>query len=563
MLNFNNFKMRNIKITIYSVLMFFAFSCTGDFDEINTNNQGFETSDLSAKFFITEAQYKLYAPDRYPYWRAHLIHTDRFAGHFTFGHNSSWWSDGLAYSYSGGYTDAAWGWLSGYFGNVKSFMDLTKTGGEFENQYMYAMGLIMKSLYYQMYTDTFGMLPYSEAGVEGNLTPKYDTQKEIYVGIIADLDEAMSIIGSETRTGVGVDDVAENDVYCGGDLQKWKKLANTLKLRIGMRALGATGDDFATNAINAALSAPLLDATSGSVTMEKDIIIGQWGSAAYGDVWHSFGAGSDWTMGETLINALKENQDPRLSIYAKPAVGGELTFEGTGAEYQERLNFILSSLDNANVSYTSSVSGDVTTLNVDPGQYIGQPTRLNGDIYPLVKYDLFSTPGQKINQKTGEGVGIYPEIILTSAEGYFLQAEAAVRGIGSGDAQALFADGIREAMKLWEVSDGEIETYISTQAAADISSGTMDEKLEKIAIQRWLVSYTDGFEAWAVVRDTGYPTELYQGVSNAVIFELGTLNGAYPQRMRYGSGAQSNPNYSQAISTQGADMQATKLWFAK
>lgn len=555
--------MRNIKITIYSVLMFFTFSCTGDFDEINTNNQGFESTDLSAKFFITKPQYRLYAPDRFPYWRAQLIHADRFAGHFTFGSNVSWWSDGLGYNYSGGYTDAAWGWLSGYFGDVKSFMDLTKTGAEFENENMYAMALIMKSLYYQMYTDTFGMLPYSEAGVEGNLTPKYDSQKDIYKGIIAELDEAMAIIGATERTGTGVADVAENDVYCGGDLQKWKKLANTLKLRIGMRALGATGDDFASNAISSALSSPLLDATSGSVTMIKDIIIGRWGAAAYGDVWHDFGGGSNWSMGATLINQLKHTQDPRLSAYASPAKGGEFTFEGTGADYQERLAFLLANLDKAGATYTTTIAGDVTTLNVDAGQYIGQPTRLNGDIKPMVKFDMFSTPSQLVNQKTGEGVGTYPEIILTSAEAYFLQSEAALRGMGSGDAQTLFADGIREAMKLWEISDGDYESYISSQDAANISTGTMDEKLEKIAMQRWLVSYTDGFEAWAVVRDTGYPTELSQGVSNSKIFELGTLSGNYPQRLRYGSGAQSNPNFGQAVSEQGADVQATKLWYAK
>ncbi len=555
--------MRNIKITIYSVLMFFTFSCTGDFDEINTNNQGFESTDLSAKFFITQPQHTLYAPGRYAYWRAHLIHADRYAGHFTFGSSSSWWNDGLGYSYSSGYTDAAWDWLSGYFGDIKGFMDLTQAGAEFENEYMYAMGLIIKSLYYQMYTDIFGMLPYSEAGVEGNLTPKYDSQSDIYKGIIADLDEAMAIIGDSERTGTGVTDVAENDVYCEGDLQKWKKLANTLKLRIGMRALGASGDDFASSTITSALNSPLLDASSGSVLMEKDDIIGQWGAAAYGDVWHNFPGGGSWSVGATLINQLKTTQDPRLPVYASPAVGGEFTFEVTSDDYQERLNFLIAALDEAGAVYTLSTSGDVTTINVEEGQYIGQPTRLNSDIQPLVNLDMYSSPGELIIQKMGEGEDSYPEIILTSAEAYFLQAEAALKGVGSGDPQTLFADGIREAMKIWEISDGDVETYISSQDAANINIGTLDEKLEKIALQRWLVSYTDGFEAWAVVRDTGYPTELSQGVSNSIIYELGTLNGAYPQRMRYGSGAQSNPNYTQAVSEQGEDVQATKLWFAK
>ena len=178
------------------------------------------------------------------------------------------------------------------------------------------MSLIMKGLYYQVYTETFGMVPFSEAGVDGILTPKYDAQKDVYKGIIADLDNAMSIIGSAEKTGIGVEDAGYNDVYCGGDLQKWKKLANTLKLRIGLRALGASGDDFASNAITSALSAPLLDEGSGSVVMKKDFVISEWASASYGDIWHDFGVGggASWTMGATLINLLRDNNDPRLSV---------------------------------------------------------------------------------------------------------------------------------------------------------------------------------------------------------------------------------------------------------
>ena len=118
-------------------------------------------------------------------------------------------------------------------------------------------------------------------------------------------------------------------------------------------------------------------------------------------------------------------------------------------------------------------------------------------------------------------------------------------------------------MAIWGISGGDADAYITSQAIADISAGTMDEKLEKIAIQRWLASYTDGFEAWAVVRDTGYPSELAAGVSNQTIFALGTLNGLYPQRLRYGSGAQENPNFNAALDAQGPDVQGTTLWFAQ
>jgi len=558
--------MKYIKLIVFTLLCVVATSCTDDFDEINTNQSGFTSDDVSAKFFLTSSQIRLYAPDRFPYWRAHLIHSDRFAGHATFGHNASWWSDGLSYSYNGGYTDATYGWLSGHFGNIKSFADLTVAGAEFENEYMYAMSLIMKGLYFQLYTDTFGMVPFSEAGVEGILTPKYDTQKDIYKGIIADLDAAMATIGDTERTGIGVNDVGSNDIYCGGDLQKWKKLANTLKLRIGMRALGADGDDFANAAITSALGAPLLDEASGSAVMKKDFVISEWASASYGDVWHDFGTNgaANWTVGATLINLLQDNEDPRLSAYAKPANGGAFVFtDDADPDFQERMNFVIAALDAAGASYTMSVSGDETTIDVPAGQYIGQPSRTNGDTYSFMRWNLFSTPSDYVTVKRGTQVDAYPEIILTSAEAYFLQAEAAVRGISGGDAQGLFESGIREAMKLWNVSGGDADTYITEQAMADISVGSMDEKLEKIALQRWIVGYTDGFEAWAVVRDTGYPSELAAGVSNQKIFELGTLNGDYPQRLRYGSGAQANPNFAAAIAAQGPDLQGTKLWYAK
>ena len=298
--------------------------------------------------------------------------------------------------------------------------------------------------------------------------------------------------------------------------------------------------------------------------MNKDFEISKWSSSSCGDVWNDFGGGSDWTMGATLINLLQHNEDPRLAVYAKPAIGGSFTFTDDGdANYQERLDFIIDALETSGAAYTAVTAGDDTVIDLEAGQYVGQPTRINGDTYGFVRYNLFSTPGERILQERGAAAQGYPEIILTSAESYFLQAEAVVRGMSGGDAQSLYASGIREAMKLWSISGGAADTYIANQDIADITLGTMEEKLEKIAIQRWLVSYTDGFEAWAVVRDTGYPSELAAGVSNFTIYAGGNLNGAYPQRLRYGSGAQANPNYAIAISQQGDDVQATKLWFTK
>ena len=249
-----------MKYYSFIIFIFIALgmtSCTKDFLEINNDPNAITPEEASARYFITDPQYRLYAPDRYPYWRANLIHADRYAGYFTFGHNGCWWTDELGYSYSSGYTDAAWGWMSGYFGSIDNFLSLTEPGGDFENDLMNAVGMIIQGLYYQMYTDLFGEIPFSEAGVEGIVTPKYDTQVEIYAGILEDLDEAMATIGDNTMTGEGINDLGDNDIYFGGDLQLWKKLANSLKLRIALRAYGAEGAGFADAAITEALTADL------------------------------------------------------------------------------------------------------------------------------------------------------------------------------------------------------------------------------------------------------------------------------------------------------------------
>jgi hypothetical protein len=154
---------------------------------------------------------------------------------------------------------------------------------------------------------------------------------------------------------------------------------------------------------------------------------------------------------------------------------------------------------------------------------------------------------------------------MTAAESHFLAAHAALLGIGS-DANGHYQTGLRHAMKLWSVPDAEIDAFIASEDMASLN-GTMEENLEKIAIQRWIAYFTEGYEAWAVVRDTGYPK--LPGIESTALdgdmYELGDLNGAYPQRMRYGSSAynKNGDNVNAALSEQGPDLQSTKLFWAK
>lgn len=558
--------MKNLYKSFMAICLTGVMACTGDFDEINKRPDAISEDEASAKYFLTNAEFELFGPGRFAYWRGPLLHGDRFAGYFTLGFNGCWWSDGLSYTYNGGYTDATYDWLAGYMGKVEVLLNLTAPGAAKENQYTHAVAKIIKALYFSKFTDIFGELPFSEAGDLAILTPKFDTQEEIYRTLINDLDEAMDLIGNESATGQYEEDITDNDVIYNGDLQKWKKLANTLKLKLGTRALGAQGADFAETAITEALASPLLETSDEDAMLPKDTGIDQYTSGAYGDVWHNFGGtGSKWHMGGTLISLLRDNDDPRLSIFAKPAAGGSMTYrKPANSEEENGWNFLLQTLDDAGVVYTTSETADEMTLSfAENTYYVGQPTRLNGVTDDFINFEMFSTPSDWIISPKG-GDPISPELILTSADAYFMRAQAVVNGIASGNANDLYQQGIARSMEFWGVDSREINDFITNSPMGSLS-GTTDEMLEKINIQRWIANYTNGFEGWAIVRKSGYPAELANGVTDNDIFSMGDTNGGYPQRMRYGNSERdkNGDSLQEAVSRQGADSQGTVLWWAK
>ena len=125
--------------------------------------------------------------------------------------------------------------MAGYNSTLSSYTNFVKPGGTLENDQYYAIALIMKGLYYQKFADTFGAAPFTEASDPDIVTPKFDSVQTIYEVVIADLDEAIGIIGTSTNTGAGPALLGENYLFFGGDMQKWKQLANSLKLKMALR----------------------------------------------------------------------------------------------------------------------------------------------------------------------------------------------------------------------------------------------------------------------------------------------------------------------------------------
>jgi hypothetical protein len=450
-------------------------------------------------------------------------------------------------------------------------MGLVEEGGSLENDQFYAFGLIMKGLYYQQLTDIYGDHPYSEASNPEVSQPVFDTQKDIYKGVIAELDQAISIIGNSDSTGSGVELLAENDVIFNGDMQKWKQLANSLKLRLALRAHGAPGEDFSAATISDAIASGVL--ANDNALFERDQEINQWaGGAVYGDIIGGFPA-SRFYIGEPLLNILQDNNDPRLSKIAKPSAGGVITInkpvEGDAvALIPDHVAYLMSTLDRAGAEYTLEETSSQVIVNMPANtNYVGLPSRLSPKVKPYFNADLFSYPQDIIVQAKLEGKPILPAVVMSAADSHFMIAEAIVKGLASGDANTFYQIGIEKAMELWGgVDSSDLASYLASDMGQ--LSGSNDQKLEKIATQRWIANYTNGYEAWAIVRDTGYPTSAYSTVteSETGIKALGSpLNGAYPQRLRYNSDVygtnRDNVEASNAI--QGPDVMATKLWYAK
>ena len=564
--------MKNKILILLGLILVSVYSCTEDFNEINERPDALTSEDVSAKFFVTNLQTGLYAPNRYPYWRGPIIHADRYSGQTAFGFSACWWNDGLGYDYSAGYTDAVHdAWLASYNSKLTAFTNFVKEGGTLENTQYYAISLIMKGLYYQLYSDTFGMVPYSEASNPDIVLPRYDELDDIYTGVIADLDQAITLIGNNTESGTGVEILRENDLFFNGDMQAWRKLANSLKLRLALRAHGAPGSDFSATAASSAITDGVLGDQNALLQRHADGG-NTWASATYGDVWYPFYSGGHWNLGFAFVDALRDNNDPRIRTMAKPSNGGTFSIplptEGENvALIDKHIGFLRGILDDAGAQYTMEKTATTLEITMPEGvNYVGFPTRVNGRPKPYLHTDLFSKPSDIVTNQMNTGKEIFPWVVMGAGDSHLMVAEAIVKGLSSGgNAQTHYQTGIRKSMEMWNVPEAEIATFLANEDMAQLT-GTVDEQLEKIAIQRWIANFTNGFESWAIVRDTGYPSELYDGVSDPELHALGTtLNGAYPERMRYGNSVYNTnaDNVNAANSVQGPDVQGTKLWWAK
>ncbi len=501
------------KIIVTAALLATLSSCTKDFTEINTNrnNPTSVTPDLLLSGIIRNmaneqvsnawgignlvAQYHA---------KIQFVNEDRYL-----------WNEqnGL--------------WNSVYSNNRNLQNIFVAVEGDANSPYN-GVGLILKSWMFSLATDAYGDLPYSEAGkakTAGIYAPVYDSQESIYTGILADLKKANEQLAKANTSLSG-------DILYGGgaaSIIKWRKLANSLRLRLLMRISKKKN-------VNAEMQAIVADPTNTPIfTSNADNAELKYFSAAPNQ-WPLYGSrvGSfdEIRVSKTLSDRLTALGDTRLNVFGRPSQSSVLA--GT-----------------PKVEGIPNGLGDVAALN-----YNGGPQGVSRVGYTFACL-VCNDPGQAVPDPSAPRA-----IIMNYAELQFILAEAREKGmITTGSADTYYNNGITTNFSYWGslvpaqygINVNMPAGYLTQPAVA--YSGTQADKLGKIALQKWIGLYFNGLEAWFDWRRTGMP-DIIPGAANL-------NNNKVPLRFIYPLYEQSlnGSNRQRAVAAQGGtDDVNTKMW---
>ena len=477
--------MKNIILALFTIGIF-ATSCTDKFDEINQNPNAPE--DVRPQFLL--ANVISVAADKNTFDQGFRLanYLEHFAAsveyeridRYEMGSNSTYWNT-----------------LYHLQADIRSIKE-----NENSNDAYAAVSDIMSSFMYSQLTDMWGNVPYSDAigAIDGNLTPKYDTQEFIYtdpeIGILAVLDSAANTLDLTTAT-------IDGDVMFGGDLDQWIRFANSLRVRYLVRISGRID-----------VSVQLQELVSGDRLMRGNMdnaVVPYLSSAP--NQWPMFnsslGLYQEHRMTETVDSILKAWNDPRVEVLYKPTTKSVLDGEPAYKGLQ-------------NGQSRETISNDSTIVLSD--------ISLFGSIFRDI-------PGGVDGQ------------FMQYSELQFALAEACERGILSGDALPYYQNGISASFEYYNTALPD--DYFTRENVA--LNGT--DNLVKIMTQKWLSLISNGHEAWFNIRRTGIPA-LTAGPDNL-------NNGMYPVRYLYPEGEQATnaANYAEAAAAMGGDDINSKGWW--
>lgn len=465
------------------------------------------------------------------YQTAYNLAADCWSGYF--GQNNNWGGpNNLNYFLKDGWVASSY--TESYSTVVPLWQDLK---GKTETQFpeVFALAQILKISAWHKATDMFGPIPYKEAG-KGLITVPYDSQEEVYKSMFKELSDAIEVLTKYADNG-NSKLLPNADAVYAGDVHKWVVYANSLMLRLAMRvyyADAALSKKYALQAVNHSYG--VMKTKDDEAKMERgaslefknnlDVLINQY---------------NECRMGSSMLAYLGGYQDPRLPKYFN----------------------------------TSTVSQAVTVGTY--GKYSGVPTG-----HDVSSNDAFRDSSRPAITSTT------PTYWMRASEVYFLLAEAALHGFAvGGTAESLYEKGIEMSFEENGIASSEVADYMSsglkpsaysfhltnpgvnvdvpavTEATTEWT-GTDEEKLEKIMIQKWIALYPNGQEAWTEYRRTGYP-KLHSVVTNysngEIDSEVGIRRMRFPTNKSTSAEDIANLESARKLLRGGLDKAGTRLWW--
>ena len=405
---------------------------------------------------------------------------------------------------------------------------INQTKGSAARSNLYQMARIWRAYAFMILVDTYGDVPYSQAAQAylGSVNlPKYDAQQDIYADLVNELSQATAALDATKAT-------ESNDAIYKGNIAQWKKLGNSLLVRIGMRYTRADAAK-AQQIVAAAYAAGTMQSNADNAFVPF--------SSTFNSPTGSWVQGTERAnvyLGKTFVDSLQRTHDPRLGViavkYTSP--GGTLSGGGVGAE-----DTIQADQLGIPIGYNEA------TISTAPGF----PGKANGAGW---KYS-------QLNRRTVGRIDI-PEFFVTYAQTQLLLAEAAQRGWISATPATLYNAGVKAHMD--QMAKYDASATIATAAQdAYLAANPYDpaNALQQINTQYWIASFLNGTEAWANFRRSGFPTltaNPYPGADPAV-------KGAFIHRLQYPlrEASVNTANYNAAISHNGPDNMATHVFWDK
>lgn len=449
-------------------------------------------------------------------------------------------------SYSFTSSDYA-GLFSSSYSNLKDYQYVFQQTSSATDVYFHAAARTMKVFVYQKLVDTYNDVPYSD-GVKGanSVTPKYDKASDIYKALILQCDTAIAEITAGQAAAVSpIELTANTDPLFKGDINKWKRFANTLKLSLLIRGQKSTD---LTAAVNAGFA--------------------------------SFNTTVGVLVDDAIVNPgyLKQDgrQNPIWNTYAYPATGTTVT--GTGRSRiptRWMLTFYNGSklTDNARAGVIYRGGSSIATVN-QLGNEISVPNAPTG--YPAW-FTGTSTTTESLGVLKGPSQGMP---ILLAAEANFLLAEARLIGKVTGLAKASFDAGVvasfnylykssTDALASGKVPSTDAVAYQAANVGsylANYNEATTDaQRLEAIITQKYIaVNMVNSDIGWNEYRRTGYPA-IVNGSSNgtqtfASLVSTSTAADKLPTRVLYPT---TEFSYNPSNVPSGVSAFTTKIFWAK